>query len=92
MEKVEKRLQSLEKQVKELKSFETEANKFLGSWNRYFEARDKKDEERDKAINNLCELLGEVQKLAKSKPLKEFLEEANKRQKRGREIQKSYVS
>ena len=84
-------MRRLEKQVKELKSFETEANKFLGSWNRYFEARDKKDEERDKAINDLCELLGKVQKLGKSKPLKEILEEANRRQKRGREIQKSYV-
>jgi len=91
LEKLEKRLRSLEKDVKELKRIETEQNKFLKSWDRYFEARDKKDEERDKATKELCRILGNLQKIGKSKALNKFLREASEFQERGRRASEEYV-
>lgn len=89
--KVENKLRALEKRVKELERIESEQNKFLKGWSDYFEKRDKRDEERDQAIRDLCEILGDLKKIGKSKTLSKFLKETNKRQERGREAQKRYI-
>ena len=89
--KLEERLRNLERDNKELKRVQEEMSKFLKGWSDYFEKRDKKGEMRDKAIAELIEIFGSVQKIGKSKALKKFLKETNEFQERGRKASKEYV-